>query len=170
MTYAGYRFGQSEAGRRIERAGLAFQASQKPVQVDYSDWFFPVILPSPPPPSEAFLEREEAVRKALLATRARRSKPDKVPLSLSVPRSIVQEVGERRGVTYIAMIGRGRQARLCAARQEAMWECAVKTTCTLKQIGHVLHRDHSTVQDGIRQHCKRTGAALPRGMTMGPDG
>ncbi len=67
--------------------------------------------------------------------------------------TIINEVGEKHGFTYIEMVSQRRYGPLARARQEAYWRCMKETLCSLPTIGrHFGDRDHTTVLKGAKIH------------------
>lgn len=69
-------------------------------------------------------------------------------------------VALERGLTVDDLRGQRRHRKVAWARQEAMYECALRTTQSLVSIGRFFARDHTTVVYGIRRHAERNG--LPK--------
>lgn len=147
MTYAGYRFGQSEAGRRIERAGLAFEAHLRE-------------------------QHEREVRKAREAEAASLREAAK-RLAIEEERRlngmghcarIMEEEAKAAGCELSDLRSDRKTRDIVQVRQKAMYRCVVETVQSLPQIGRAFHKDHTTVIAGIRSHCRRTGDPYPPGM------
>lgn len=78
---------------------------------------------------------------------------------------IIRDVAKKHGLTATDIACAGTAKALVRARQEAMFVCASETELSLPAIGRRMgNRDHSTIIHGIRQHAKRHGLPLPRGM------
>jgi len=81
---------------------------------------------------------------------------------------IVRSTAAAHRVRVTDILCSSRNRRIVYPRHEAMYRAAVETHASYPQIGRDLGgRDHSTVIHGIRQHAKRNGLPLPRGMTPG---
>lgn len=65
---------------------------------------------------------------------------------------IISEVAKKHGVTPVAITSDRRNAKLVAARYEAMWRARNETTYSLPRIGMAFRRDHTTVLHGIAKH------------------
>lgn len=79
-------------------------------------------------------------------------------------KDIIAKTAHKYGLSIGDLTGAGRNRELTVPRHEAMYLCARDTTLSLPAIGRRLCRDHTTVIHGIRQHAKRNGLPLPRGM------
>lgn len=76
---------------------------------------------------------------------------------------IVLEVCAKHGIPIHGMKARTRTADVVAARLEFYYRAAAETECSYPEIGRFIKRDHSTVYNGIAQHCTRMGVPHPRG-------
>lgn len=81
---------------------------------------------------------------------------------------IIVEVARSHGVSLNDILCAGRSRDIVRIRHEAMYLCARDTPHSLPAMGRRFCRDHTTIIHGIRQHAKRNGLPLPRGMT--PEG
>ena len=115
------------------------------------------VLPPPaPPPSLAVpaLIYDEPIgpRKPVLCEVV---VPDSTP---ALVRKIVQEVGEKYGLSREQLCGEGRAAALVRARHELFWRLRRETTWSLPRLGRALNFDHTTLLNGIRKHQARLDA------------
>lgn len=117
------------------------------------------VLPPPPKPVNlavpAFIY-EEAIgpRKPVLCEVV---VPDS---TAAIVRRIVQEVGEKHGLTREQLCGEGRAKHLAWARHEMFWRLRRETTWSLPRLGRALNRDHTSLLNGIRKHQARLDAGL----------
>jgi len=110
-------------------------------------------------------EKAEADRRSAAASRYRVI--DVRGTGRSIAR-ILEDTAQRHGLIVRDLLCASRTPALVRPRHEAMFLCALETTKSLPQIGQAFGgRDHTTVMKGIRQHAKRNGLPLPRGMTPG---
>lgn len=118
----------------------------------------------------------ERSAKRLVAEEQRRRKLDRLlerlfpslpPAALIRPGiEIIADVARVYGLTVGELTGARRQRSLILPRHEAFYRVAhERQDLSLTQIGGLFHRDHTTILNGIRQHAKRNGLPLLRGMT-----
>jgi hypothetical protein len=67
---------------------------------------------------------------------------------------ILHECAKDHGVTVEDLIGWGRTTRLVNARRDAIWRLHQRGTMSLKQIGRLLNKDHTTILHAIRKYTK----------------
>jgi hypothetical protein len=67
---------------------------------------------------------------------------------------ILQECAKDHGVTVEDLIGWVRTTRLVNARRDAIWRLHQRGTMSLKQIGRLLNKDHTTILHAIRKRRK----------------
>lgn len=77
---------------------------------------------------------------------------------------VMSDAARSHHVTVNDLRCAGRSRGMVLVRHEAMYLCARDTAHSLPAIGRQFRRDHTTVIHGIRQHAKRNGLPLPRGM------
>lgn len=125
---------RSEAARRIEAAGLAFQQSQRVAEE----------APPPPPPRIRV---------------ARKHRPPQGQCH-----QIIEEVAAKHHVRAADILSNSRAHRLIPPRHEAMYRCVAETSLSLPAIARIFHRDHTSIGHGVMRHHLRSGDPLPRGM------
>lgn len=96
------------------------------------------VPPPPPPPKAAMVKRKPCPVEGF---RGR----------------ILHECAKDHGVTVEDLIGWGRTTRLVNARRAAIWALHQRNTMSLKQIGRLLKKDHTTILYAIRKY--KTGLA-----------
>lgn len=74
-----------------------------------------------------------------------------------IGRQIMAEVAQEHGVAVYQMKSDIRFAEVTRARCVAMWRIADKTTLSLKGIGNLFNKDHTTVLHAIRRMNDETG-------------
>ena len=72
--------------------------------------------------------------------------------------TLVEHVADCYNVQTEALKGDSRNQNLVLARQRLFWELYNLTAWSLSKIGAFMHRDHTTVLHGIRQHQKKLDA------------
>lgn len=80
---------------------------------------------------------------------------------------IIRRIAKEFGVTVEELRGPDRRKRIAHIRHAAMYACVVETKLSYPQIGAAFNRDHSTVINAVRTHCRLTGATLPRTLPPG---
>lgn len=138
-----FAIGTSPAGKRINDAGLAYQAShpeftqkQKPVEV----------TPLAPPAAVALV-----------------SPPGDRTYSGPCTQ-IIAEVAEKYGLTAALIVSPKRNKTIIPARFEAIYRCVVETDKGLGYIARVFHRDRTTVGATVMRYCRINGLTPPRGL------
>jgi len=144
--------GRSEAGKRILQAGLDYERRQREAEKA----------------ARAEVNRLNAIQGALDGVpQAAAPEPAAPPPYLSPCRAVLAAVAEEHGLTVADLVSAGRGRALVRARHHAMYRCVVETTASLPQIGRIIGKDHTTVLNGVRMHCRRNNLPMPRGMTQG---
>jgi len=69
-----------------------------------------------------------------------------------VRRRILAEVAAETGVPIAEMMGYSRMRPICEARWRAWHRLRTETNKSLKQIGDLFGRDHTTVMNGLRRY------------------
>lgn len=145
--------GTSAAGQRIWQAGTSFETMRHG-------------KPSTPISRRIDLAARaaaEAAARAAAATARRRAAAEKITaLFRSVPRGhalkIVAEVAQARGKTPEVLRSEIRTRSVAAARQECFWRLREELQWSYPRIGHLFHRDHTSVIHGCRVHAARLQA------------
>lgn len=84
-------------------------------------------------------------------------------------RLLAADIAEARGLTFRDVIGCARFKEIVAARMEACFQIAKQVPgISLKQIGRILGKDHTTVINAVRVMNERTGENV-RGLGIVPD-
>lgn len=93
---------------------------------------------------------------------ARTEKERRVPLEHKID-LIFRAVSRDTGVSRADLIGPSRKVAICSARGELIYELAGKTRLYLEEIGVLLGgRDHCTIINAIKRHCRRYQLEWPR--------
>jgi len=145
----GYRYGQSAAGKRIESAGIAFQAEQARRAQE--------ALRQQPPPLTG--------RTKLFTAPIELESGPLAKLAPASCRHIIRQVAAKYRLTVTEILSEARHVEVSRPRQEAMYRCVAETNLSLIRIGKEFGgRDHSTIYYGTLYHCGRNGIKPPRGM------
>jgi len=134
---------RSEAARRIEAAGLAFEKQHRGGPDEAKT--------AKTPPAGM---RRNAEAFAL---------PVKRPPKGQCHR-IVDEVAAKYRVRAADILSDSRAHALIPPRHEAMYRCVAETSMSLPAIARIFHRDHTSIGHGVMRHHLRSGDPLPRGM------
>lgn len=71
---------------------------------------------------------------------------------------VVAQIASHHGVSFSDIVGPRRFAKMTTARMEACWRVARDfPTISLKQIGCIVRKDHTTVIHAVRVVNERTG-------------
>jgi chromosomal replication initiation ATPase DnaA len=89
--------------------------------------------------------------------------PPKIESRRPLIHEIISEVAKQHGVTPVAITSDRRNAKLVAARHEAMWRARNETTHSLPRIAQSFRRDHTTVMHGVARHEARRNQGLTNG-------
>lgn len=76
------------------------------------------------------------------------------PGSVSYARRVVKEVSEKRGVSIDDMMSIRRNINIVLARYEVFWRLRHETRWSMPQIGRFMHKDHTTILNGLRVYAK----------------
>lgn len=71
---------------------------------------------------------------------------------------VVNEVCDKYGVSQEDLCGDRRGVYLVRARHEAYFRIRMETGLSFPDIGNRLHRDHTSIQYGVRKHIERVGS------------
>jgi ATPase involved in DNA replication initiation len=106
------------------------------------------LFPTPPPPPPA--------PPPLL--------PETDDCAAQITAEIIKEVAEEYGVTTDAIRGPRRNRVLITARFHAIYRvCVERPHLSYPQMGRLFgDRDHTSILNAVRMHCKRNGLSLPR--------
>jgi hypothetical protein len=75
---------------------------------------------------------------------------------------IIAEIAQKRGVSFVNVMGKSQVRSTCVVRDECFYELRMQTKLSLPQIGRLVGgRDHSSVFWGIKRHAARIGADVP---------
>lgn len=108
-------------------------------------------------------EAEAAAEREAKITAAFRLAVDSTANPKATAARVMRQAAERHGVSVEQIAGLCRQAKINAARQEAMWTVRERTPLSLTQIGVLFNRDHTSVLWGIRQHeARMAGTSISR--------
>lgn len=132
---------RSEAARRIEAAGLAFEKQHKDERDEDET-----------PPARTARHHAEARMAAV-------GRPPQGQCH-----RIVDEVAAKYHVRAADILSDSRAHALIPPRHEAMYRCVAETSLSLPAIARIFHRDHTSIGHGVMRHHLRTGDPLPRGM------
>lgn len=147
----GYRLGQSPAGRRIEQAGLAFEARHAK----------PPALPPPSAPA-AVLKRP---RKAVRQSWGRLSPLDKIARTRCL--IIIAEVARSNRLTPYQVTRKWARTKLPPelarrVRHEAMYRCSTETVASLELMQRLFYRYHvDEIIYGATQFALLTNRPMP---------
>jgi hypothetical protein len=84
-------------------------------------------------------------------------------------RLLVADIAEAHGLSFRDLIGRARFKEIVAARMEACFQIAKQIPdISLKQIGRIICKDHTTVINAVRVMNERTGENV-RGLGIVPN-
>jgi chromosomal replication initiation ATPase DnaA len=79
-------------------------------------------------------------------------------------REIIADVAHSHGFTFEDMVSPRRFREITLARQEAVWTCRQVRRAdgtkrySLPFLGHLLHRDHTSILNAERRHAERLDA------------
>lgn len=76
-------------------------------------------------------------------------------------RQIVAAVARKHGLTLSDIFSDSRKGPINVARQEAMYEVRKNSDLSLKGLGRLFDRNHTTILNGLRKHAERLQARLP---------
>jgi chromosomal replication initiation ATPase DnaA len=149
----------SEAFLRIEQAGRQFQAIRAESAVDTLKR------------ENARLRRDKATLEDLVRSLRAQVLDAKILLEnagMSASRvsavAIVSQVALKFGVPIESVLGRGRNAPLPQARQEAWYRLASeRREMSALAIGSLFMVDHTSVLYGVTKHCETHALARPQG-------
>ncbi len=163
MTFFGARpDSRSPIARKIEAFVRAREEQQQASVVHVLHAYVPPVIQKPD-----WRPLKEQLCEVAAANRVRVLQQTRIDPPRASGAAVVAMVAKEHELPVDVIKGVARTHAVCLARHHAAYELAMRTQCSLSQIGRVLGgRAHTSIAYMIMQHARRCSLPIPRGMTF----